>query len=164
MVITSSNGYDILIDEEDFNRVGYYYWQAESLGSKNTRYAFTSIWLPEEKKMKRFSLHRLVINAPSGLWVDHINRNGLDNRKSNLRLVTPAQSACNRGKKILETSCQTPSRFIGVSRNKGRWRARIKINGQRVNLGQYKTEEEAALAYNEAVLKYNPVYGALNNI
>lgn len=92
---------------------------------------------------KKVFLHRLITGAPDGLLVDHINHNPLDNRKCNLRLVTPAQNAQNRLK---------PDGVSGVhyDPNKDRWAVRISINGQRKRIGRYESKEVAEKAGIEA--------------
>ncbi|KKM76746.1 hypothetical protein LCGC14_1376980 [marine sediment metagenome] len=89
-------------------------------------------------------MHNMLLSPPRGMEADHINGNGLDNRRRNLRVVTRAQQCMNRrpqGKS---------SKYKGVCRYKGRWHARIKINGHETHLGYFKEERYAAAAYNQA--------------
>lgn len=85
-------------------------------------------------------MHRMLMDAPAGLEVDHVNRDRLDNRRANLRIVTPAQNSHN-----------TPARkgaaspFRGVLKDGNRWRARVKMNRRAYELGYYATDIEAAL-------------------
>ena len=90
-------------------------------------------------------LHRWITNPPKGYCVDHINGNGLDNRRENLRVCSPRQNQQNR-KKIHS------SKYPGVSWNKrsARWDARIMVKGKRYYLGTYIDEREAAMAYEQA--------------
>jgi hypothetical protein len=92
---------------------------------------------------------------------DHINHDGLDNRRSNLRPVTPAQSAANRRPQI-----GSSSRYKGVQwSTRGRkWSAVINVAGRRRYLGLFVDEEEAALAYNAAVLEAYGDYAWLNPV
>lgn len=94
-------------------------------------------------------LHRLLLNAPSGLDVDHVNRtrNGLDNRRANLRLATRAENLANSFNPKVNTSG-----YKGVSWIKAeqKWVAGIKIDGRRRTLGRFRDPWEAAQAYNEA--------------
>ena len=84
------------------------------------------------------------MNAPDGMEVDHINGNGLDNRKANLRLCTRAQNQMNSIKRTGKSSI-----FKGVSwhKNAWKWRANIKINQKDIHIGYFDTELEAAEAY-----------------
>lgn len=105
-------------------------------------------------------MHHLVLGRMDGKQVDHINHNTLDNRKTNLRVVTPSQNQFNR-RKVKPNSA---SRFKGVSYHEGtgKWRARIFLNGKSKHLGLFRTQEEAAIAYNNAARKYYGEYALLN--
>lgn len=112
-------------------------------------------------------LHRLVLEAPRHLVVDHINRNKLDNRKSNLRLATQSQNQMNIAKRGRTKTEKPQSKYKGVSRstyNPAKWTATIKINKKNTYLGTFKTEEEAACAYNQAALQEYSQYALLNSI
>lgn len=97
-----------------------------------------------------------------GLIVDHINGNKLDNRKENLRFVTPQQNVHNKRKTIQDTS----SKYKGVSWNKRRkgWLAYIMVNGKREVIGLFSNEESAANAYNHYAKKYFGEYARLNDV
>ncbi len=92
----------------------------------------------------QLGMHRLIMSAPKGLQVDHINGDGLDNRRANLRLATNAQNQCNRGMAKHNTSG-----FKGVTAygKTGRWLARIWVAGKMVSLGVFDKPEDAGLAY-----------------
>jgi len=107
-------------------------------------------------------MHREIMDAPAGMEVDHINGNGLDNRKCNLRLATSSQNKRNQRKQRRKTS----SKYKGVYWHKRDkvWVVRIQAEGKEKYIGSYKTEQEAALAYNEAALKYHGEYAKLNEV
>ncbi len=102
-------------------------------------------------------LHRLLVpNCPT---VDHINGNGLDNRRANLRPATKAQQTMNRRRR----SDNQTSRFKGVRHLPSqKWSARITLRGQEISLGTFLSEEEAARAYNEAACRYFGEFALLN--
>lgn len=95
----------------------------------------------EPKRHQRVFLHRLVTNAPSDLEVDHIHHDGLDNRRSVLRVVTHAENCRNQRR-------TNKHGFKGVSRrSNGTYRAIAKLNGKFKHLGYFDTAEEAGAAY-----------------
>lgn len=93
------------------------------------------------------------------MQVDHWNRNKLDNRKENLRVATHGENARNRGK-----SGQSGNHYKGVKWHKWNkvWEARVTLNGIRVTRGGFKTEEEAARAYDEMAKEYHGRFARLN--
>lgn len=119
-----------IIDAEDVNKIRYTKWKLSASG-----YAANTPKFSGSNK----HMHREILGTDQ--FVDHINHNTLDNRKSNLRIVTKAQNMMN-------------SNFKGVSPNGCKWYAHIKINQKMLNLGNYLDEEEALYArwYAEQVL------------
>jgi hypothetical protein len=99
------------------------------------------------------------MDAPKGLLVDHRNLNGLDNRRSNLRLATHGENNQNKRKRK-----GASSRYIGVSFEKRikKWSARIMYKGKAIWLGNFKNEIDAALAYDKAARKYYGEFARLN--
>jgi hypothetical protein len=124
-----------------------------------TQNAIRQISCPKNKA-RIVSLHREIMNNPDGLLVDHANGDGLDNRRTNLRLATHSQNQFNKRK----TKSKTSSRFIGVyfEKRKNRWMARIHYHGKRIWLGSFKSEFDAAKAYDAAAKKYHGEFARLN--
>lgn len=118
----------ILVDNDDFELVSNYCWYVSTKG-----YAYS------RKNKKHISMHRLLMN-PVKLQVDHINRNKLDNRKCNLRLVTNQQNQYNT-----KVPMNNKSGVKGVYYNKecNKWCAQINLNGKTKNLGLFEDIEEA---------------------
>ena len=100
------------------------------------------------------------MNAPAGVVVDHKYGEGLDNRRANLRLATPAQNSHNRSKGRNKTS----SRYKGVYlvKETKKWRASICHNNKRIHLGFFKNETDAAKAYDGAAKEYFKEFASLN--
>lgn len=149
--IQLTQGKVALVDDEDYERLKDYSWCLSSEG-----YAYGSI------NKKREYMHRIIMNAPKGIDVDHINRIRTDNRKENLRLCSRSENRMNSTKRdILATS-----KYKGVYLNKKtlRWCALIKINKKGIHIGTFDDEIEAAKAYNDAVDKYHGEYGVKNNL
>jgi hypothetical protein len=105
-------------------------------------------------------LHRLLLNAPPELQVDHINGDGLDNRRSNLRLATGSQNQGNSRKRRDGVTSQ----YRGVSWNKraGKWQALLRREGKLQYLGYFSDEEAAARAYDAAALEQWGSFARLN--
>lgn len=103
-----------------------------------------------ERKGTSIRMHRLITGAQKGQEVDHINRDKLDNRLSNLRFVTHQENCLNR-------TLGKPHR----DKQRNLWKARVKVNQKEVFLGRYKTYEEAEAVLNEAHKKY---FGAMQNV
>jgi hypothetical protein len=146
-----------ILDAEDYYRYAGFKWCIG--GDKGKFYAIRGQMIsPADSKIVR--LHRLIMNAPEGLLIDHKNNNGLDNRRANLRLATHSQNMQNRRKRRSNTT----SRFIGVSfdRSRGKWKAQIKYQGKYINLGRFDSEIEATRAYDAAARKYRGEFARLN--
>jgi len=106
-------------------------------------------------------MHREVIGPPDHLEVDHINHNGLDNRKANIRPATHTQNNFNR---LIIKRKGSSSKYRGVSwcKRKKRWRARICVNGEKKLIEYFKDEIQAAKAYDKAAKKYYGQFACLN--
>jgi hypothetical protein len=105
------------------------------------------------------SLHRAILNPPPGVPVDHINGDGLDNRRSNLRACSTAENVRNSRKYAAH---RATSKFKGVCLDRGKYRAQIALPGRKLNLGRFASEEEAARAYDAAALQHFGEFARLN--
>ena len=101
------------------------------------------------------SFHRLIMDFPFAMQVDHINRNKFDNRRENLRVCTHSQNSMNNA---IRGICQ----FRGVCKSRNKWQAQIKIDGINKYLGIFETEVAAALAYDAAAKLYGCEFHILN--
>ena len=146
------------ISPQDAELILRYRWRVTHtpIGHRRAYYATTR----ERGRMgRRIKMHRLILNAPDGVHVDHINGDGLDNRRENLRLVTPELNQANSRKHIVQTS-----RFKGVAWHKGanKWRAYIAINRGQQHLGLFDDELSAAAAYDAKALELWGEHAHLN--
>lgn len=110
-----------------------------------------------EGKKRMIYLHRLLLNAPPHLQVDHVNGDTLDNRRQNLRLVTPQQNRMN-GKGTLSSSD-----YKGVTRYGQRWQARISLHNKTRHLGYHETPLVASLVYDHAARRFFGAFARLNH-
>lgn len=155
--IPLTKGYEAIVDVEDFDLLSNYNWGILTpYKGQYTTYAMKKS--QAERKGKSRLMHRIVMNAPRNISVDHINGNGLDNRKSNLRLCSHRENLCNSNKQRNGIT----SIYKGVSWDKSRNKWTVHINKR--NLGRYNSEIEAALVYNDAALKYHGNFAKLNEI
>ena len=121
----------MICDLDDWERLKDFTWHIMGDG-----YASTS---NGRGKLKYREFHRNVVEPKNGLYVDHINRNTLDNRKCNLREATQHANSTNRKK-----PCTNTSGYKGVKkRENGKWQAIIGINGKTISLGTYSNLEDA---------------------
>jgi hypothetical protein len=151
--IKLTKGQYATVDVEDYPKLASDDWQLYESESKN----FYAVRLNKNKIVK---MHREIMNNPVGVFVDHINGDGLDNRKKNLRIATRTQNQCNRKK----TSAITSSKYKGVHlcRKRNKYRAIIGCSGKRIFLGYFDNETDAAKAYDEAAKKYHGEFAKLN--
>lgn len=144
------HGLFALIDEADYAEVSSFEWYGMKSGGHT--YAAT--------RTNRFNglLHRLLLRAQPGQLVDHISRDGLDNRRSNLRIADRAGNGGNMRKH------RGMSRFKGVhfNKRKGLWAARIQANSVGHSLGYHFREDDAALAYDEAARRLFGEFARVN--
>lgn len=149
-------GYKILIDIEDIPIFEKYNWYVNS-ADKIRYYVVAKVY--NNGKVKNIKLHRIIMNAPTNLYIDHINGNGLDNRRCNLRLCTNQQNQGNSRKRK-----KTSSIFKGVSwqKDKKKWRATITFNAKQLFLGLYNNEILAANAYDTKALELFGEFAYLN--
>lgn len=139
--------YETVVDERDEELVRQYSWHARE--RQGIIYAYHN----------HLHLPNLILgNPPKGYTWDHIDRDGLNNTRINLRLADKSQQAIN--KRLDKTNCA--SKYRGVTRGDNNWEAKISKNGKRFNLGRYKTEEEAARAYDKAAREMHGEFAQLN--
>ncbi|MDQ0154944.1 HNH endonuclease [Robertmurraya andreesenii] len=152
--IPLSKGRVALVDDDMFDYLNQWSWFYHKNG-----YAMRSY--RKDGRYMKDRMHRLVLNAPKGYDVDHINGNKLDNRKCNLRIATRSQNNYNK-----TTQSNSSSGFKGVSWSKQRnkWRARIHVNKKEIHLGFFEYAIDAALAYNEAAIKVHGEFARLNEL
>lgn len=141
-LVPLTKGLEALVSPQDFNLVREFKWVAAKGG--RTIYASRQV-RSSDGKWFTVLMHRLIMASPQGLLVDHINGNGLDNRRENLRLCSHAENIRNQQPQV-----GTSSRFKGVWMQRGKWAAMIEHNGDKITLGRFDCEERAARQYDRA--------------
>ena len=154
--IKLTQGKITLVDDEDYIYLNQWKWCVQK--NRHTYYVIRSQRFPIRKTIR---MHRLILKVKKGEMIDHKDRNGLNNQKNNLRYCTNSENQRNKiniGK----------SKYRGVSirndRGHKRITARITIKGKNHFIGNYKTEEEAALAFNRAAKIYYGDFALFNHI
>lgn len=138
-----------LIDDEDIPLVGGCAWYP--MAQHNGKFY--------AQNADRQLMHRLILGAMPGQIVDHINHDGLDNRRCNLRFVTASQNQWHS-----RPGKRNKSGYKGVCFDKthGRWKARIQALGKKHHLGNFPSPQAAALAYDRAALALHGEFARLN--
>lgn len=131
--VNLSRGKTCIIDDSDFALVSKYKWYCSSMGYAQRTIKFRG-------KRKEILLHRFIMTAKKGTEIDHINRNPLDNRRSNLRFCTRSENNHNRG-----LNKNNKSGFKGIYWHKGagKWLAQICLDYQRLNIGLFENINDA---------------------
>lgn len=145
------------IDDDDLPLVLGRAWSAHD--GQRTTYARAAL-ARKSGKSPRVYMHRVIIGAAPGVEVDHINGDGLDNRRANLRIATRSQNLGNMSK----PSTGKSSQYKGVTwlPNRKKWAARIRNNGRTRHLGVFLSELDAARAYDLAAKERFGEFARLN--
>lgn len=162
--IQLTKGKVAIVDHQDFETISKYKWHANKRGD---------LWYASAYINKKITkMHRLIMDCKlfDKQIVDHIDGNGLNNQRINLRICTHSDNMKNRC-----SSKNGTSKYLGVcfylkTSGKGNiakyptYRAELQKNGKRMFVKDFKDEIEAAKAYNEAAIKYHGEFARLNKI
>jgi hypothetical protein len=153
--ICLSKGLVTIVDDSDYETLAKHKWFASfgGGGDPNQRHAARNVG------GALVLMHRFILNPPSRMVIDHINGDGLDNRRENLRVCTQRQNCANQRIRRDNTSG-----YKGVYFNKRdeRWVVQIRHRRERIFVGSFKDKNEAALAYNVAAVHYHGEFARLN--
>jgi hypothetical protein len=158
--IKLTQGKYALIDDEDYDYLSQWKWYCHD-DKRGNVYALRNSYI--NRQHINIKMHRVIMPVPKKLVVDHINGNGLDNRKQNLRIATKMQNSRNSN----QPKNYRSSVFKGVTIHKRKngtigWRARIGVKYKVISLGVFETPEQAAETYNLAATKYYKQFARLN--
>jgi len=157
--IPLTHGLYATVDAQDYERLSQYKWAAHFNQRSNIIYAARSSYYYENGRRRRRTIlmHREIMNPPEGMVIDHINSNGLNNRRCNMRTCTQAQNIQN-----CRPRTDGKSRFIGVFPHQDKWKATIACNGERFYLGTFDDEVEAARARDRKAVELFGKFARLN--
>jgi hypothetical protein len=146
------------VDDEDYEWLSKWKWHA-SWQPHTLSYmaAYKTSGMPRRTLL----MHRLILNAPDGMFVDHEDHDTLNNQRHNIRLATPLQNQFNRRKLRPFSSIHKGVCWHQLT---NKWRAEINVDGRKLHLGLFANEEDAARAYNEAAKKYQGEFAYLNEV
>lgn len=154
--IPLTQGLFALVDDEDYELINHLKWYAAKNGKRY--YAFA--WLKGSDA--RILMHRFILGlTDSKIIVDHINGQGTDNRRDNLRICSRLQNSWNQ-----QINDHNTSGYKGVSfrKDRGLWQARITVNNKTHSLGFFKSSYEAAVSYNLAAELFFGDFAKLNDV
>lgn len=156
--IPLSRGKVAIIDAIDLELISKFKWHIAIRGARV--YAMT--WLCTTTVKRKVYMHRLIMGEPPNADIDHRDRDGLNNRRQNLRSATRSQNMANAPK--LRRLNGTSSKFRGVSwlPHKQKWLAQIVVAKKQMYVGMFHSEEEAARAWDAESLKHWGEFAVLN--
>jgi len=142
-IILTNKGKEILVDSEDFDWLNRYKWHLNEKG-----YAVCGIYDPVTQKTKKYRMNRMIMGFPKK-FVDHKDRDKLNNRRNNLRLASRTQNGFNS--KMFSTST-TGLKWICWDKSRNQYHVSTKINQRKINVGRFDTLEQAKQAVREKIL------------
>lgn len=155
--IPLGRGHVALVDDEDFEVLSQTEWRALRGSKSKVLYAIAV----SPKPARILTMHSLLLEKRVGVTVDHIDRNGLNNQRSNLRYATKAQQEYNKPKKT-----GTLHKYKGVAHNPycgpRCWQARARVDKKDYSLGYHLTAKDAAIAYDAFMYEHCREYAVLN--
>jgi len=159
--IPLTQGYFAKVDDEDYEKLAIYRWHSNIKKVTNGIVVRACRTIRTNGKRTSLYMTRFILNPPINKYVDHINRNTLDNRKINLRFCSNAENSRNRG-----TRFNSSSGYKGVSWSKQdqQWRVRVYRDYQLVYQELFEDKKEAVLAYNKMVKIYHKDFAKTNEI
>lgn len=155
--IPLTQGKQAIVDDDDYDFLMQWKWHAHKFG--HLYYAERTETSTEKRKTIR--MHRLLLNAPKELVVDHKDHDGLNNTRNNIRMCTITQNNTNR-----RSEKHSASKYLGVCwfNRKQRWFASIRFNKKLIHLGSFINEKDAALAYNKRAAELHGEFANINKL
>lgn len=161
--IVLTQGKIALVDDADYDWLNQWKWIASKPARSRTYYVYHSVLIARAKRYTTEWMHRLILGLQMGdkQQCDHIDHNGLNNQRSNLRVCTKTQNMQSSRKRKRRTS-----KYKGVCwhRHNRKWYSRICVKKKEIHLGFFDSEIDAAAAYNVAALKHFGDFALLNTL
>jgi hypothetical protein len=157
-IVPLSLGYSAVIDASDVQLVAGSNWYAKR--GRNTIYAIRAVYVGDQKSTSEH-LHRIILGAQQGVQVDHIDGDGLNNRRANLRAVSASENAMNQRLRKNNTSGH---RGVSYCAARNKWIAQIQAFNNYYHLGKFETKEEAIIAYMRASAELHEEFGEASRV
>ncbi len=157
--IPLTRGLYATVDAQDYPELIKYKWHARIRQGTNLIYAARNTSYREKGQRRKgmVLMHRQIMKTPEGMVVDHINGNGINNRRCNMRNCSQFENTHNcRPRK------DGKSKFIGVDPHRNRWRARVCYKGRKQHIGVFDTQVEAARARDRKAIELFGAFARLN--
>ena len=151
-VLVTPNGYVVQFDDVDIDLIKQHGWRGV-----NRNYG---CYVTTDINYKSQYLHRMLMTPKEGLEIDHVDGNGLNNRRNNLRVCTHAENSRN----IHSVIGASKDKVVYWRKERSRWVARIKVNYEVKWLGSFADEIDAAMAYNNAAVEHFGQFAQLNEV
>jgi hypothetical protein len=149
--IPLTQGQVAIVDASDYAWLSLYRWHVQKPGGKH--------YAARRQHNKLITMHREIMQPLDGYVVDHIDGDGLNNRRSNLRICTRQQNYCNRAK---APGCSSAYKGVNLHKKTGKYLVSIRFQGQRMYLGCFDDEIEAARAYDRKAFEVFGEFAWLN--
>lgn len=154
--INLTKGYVAKVDDEDYDYLMQWKWFPKITKRGKRTYAYAVCNFNDNGKWRAITMHRVILKPKDYEFIDHIDHDGFNNQKHNIRICTRGQNQMNR------FACSA-SGYVGVYKKRnGRYEATISYNQKKLTLGHYLTAEEAAHVRDSAALKYHGQFATLN--
>lgn len=150
--IMMAKGRRVMVDDTDYDWLNQWRWRLVAGYACRMR-------LKGEDSSSHIYMHRMIMDAPKGTEVDHINHDELDNTRQNLRIASHQENAWNRDKQKNNTSGYNGVTWVKKAQ---RWRAAVAQDGKSIYLGQYKDIKEAVKARDAFVMEHRSGFAVLN--
>ncbi len=159
--IKLTQGKYALVDDEDYDFLNQWKWCAHYQPTRNSgKYNAVRSAVVDGKNIT-ILMHRLIMDAPAGVIIDHKDRNPLNNQRHNLRFANHSLNGANMG---LKRNNKSGYRGVYWSEERKKYQAQIQVNQKMKNLGRYLSIKEAAMAYNRAAKEAFGEFAILNVI